>query len=144
MTAVDALQATLAAEHAAVYIYGALGGRTSQSATPTLYAAVRDAYLMHRSQRDQLTRTLRDLGVEPVASEVAYDAPDDLDTPEAIGAAAAALEDGCAATYAALVAETVGDQRRWAVTALMEAAVRQVDMGAAPGILPGAADRISS
>ena len=34
MTEVDALQAALAAEHAAVYVYGVLGARTSQSATP--------------------------------------------------------------------------------------------------------------
>ena len=48
MTAVDALQTTLAGEHAAVYLYGALGGRTSQAAAPALYAALRDAYAAHR------------------------------------------------------------------------------------------------
>ena len=35
--AVDALQHTLAAEHAAVYVYGALGGMTSQASAAALY-----------------------------------------------------------------------------------------------------------
>jgi hypothetical protein len=37
---IDALQTTLAAEHAAVFVYGALGGRTSLSATPVLHDAI--------------------------------------------------------------------------------------------------------
>ncbi len=44
MTPVDALQTALAAQHAALYVYGALGARTSQSATPVLFAEVSDAY----------------------------------------------------------------------------------------------------
>ena len=35
----DALQATLAAEHAAVYVYGLLGSRTSETAETELYVA---------------------------------------------------------------------------------------------------------
>ncbi len=46
--ATDALQTALAAEHAAVFVFGALGGQTSQSADPTLYAAVTDGYVTHR------------------------------------------------------------------------------------------------
>ena len=40
-TEVDALQTTLAAEHAAVYVYGLLGSRTSQTAEPELYLSTR-------------------------------------------------------------------------------------------------------
>ncbi len=139
MTAVDALQTTLAGEHAAVYLYGAFGGRTSQAAAPALYAALRDAYAAHRAQRDQLTLALRDLGVDPVAAEVAYETPV-LATASDVAAAAADLEDRCASTYAALVAETVGDQRRWGVDALTASAVRRTGFGAAPEAFPGAAD----
>ena len=39
MTELEALQTTLEAEHAAVYVYGLLGSRTSQSAEPELYLA---------------------------------------------------------------------------------------------------------
>ena len=38
MSLVDALQVALAAEHAALHVYGTLGARTSASATPALYA----------------------------------------------------------------------------------------------------------
>lgn len=52
MTVLDALQTTLAAEHAAVHLYGVLGAQTSASATPDLFAAVSDAYAAHRGRRD--------------------------------------------------------------------------------------------
>ncbi len=55
MSETDALQTTLAAEHAAVYVYGVLGGRTSKSAEPATYAAISSAYDAHRARRDQLT-----------------------------------------------------------------------------------------
>ena len=40
MTVLDALQATLSDEHAALYAYGVLGARTSQAAAPALYDAL--------------------------------------------------------------------------------------------------------
>ena len=42
-TELDAMATTLEAEHAAVYVYGLLGSRTSQSAEATLYDAIRAA-----------------------------------------------------------------------------------------------------
>ena len=45
---------------------------------------------------------------------------------------------GCAATYAALVANTSGARRRWAVTALNDAAVRVLAFRGTPEMLPGA------
>ena len=138
---VDALQATLAGEHAAVFAYGVLGGRTSQTATPVLYAALRDAYVAHRGLRDQLAAAVRDQGAVPVPAEVTYDVTTPPATPPApaeVEREAAALEDRCAATYAALVVETVGDHRRWAIGALTAAAVRRAGFGAAPAAFPGA------
>ena len=61
-TELDALQATLAAEHAAVYVYGLLGSRTSQSAEPELYVALRAAYEAHRERRDTADRRDRGAG----------------------------------------------------------------------------------
>jgi hypothetical protein len=58
----DALQTALAAEHAAVFVYGALGGQTSQTDDPTLYAEITDAYLTHRDRRDELTSMVVDQG----------------------------------------------------------------------------------
>lgn len=137
MTTLDALQATLAGEHAALYLYGALGGRTSQTATPALYAALRQGYDVHRAQRDQLTLVTRDLGAEPVAAAVAYDLPEPLASTGDVQREALALERRCAAAYSSLVAQSVGDQRRWAVTALSSSAVRQLAVGGEAEAFPG-------
>jgi hypothetical protein len=137
MSALSALQTALAAEHAAVYVLGALGGRTSRSASPDLYAAVSAAYAAHRARRDQLVRTISGAGGEPVASEAAYRLPTRMDTPEQISRAAREVEHRCARTYAYLVAETTGRQRRWAITALNEAAVRVLVLRGTPEMFPG-------
>jgi hypothetical protein len=134
---VDALQTTLAAEHAAVYVLGAVGGRTSRSAMPALYAAVSAAYAAHRARRDQLTGVITDLGATPVAAEPAYELPPRLETDDQLARAALDVERRCAATYAYLVAETVAERRRWAITALNEAAVRELAFRGTPETFPG-------
>ena len=147
MSALHALQATLAGEHAALYVYGALGGRTSQSASPALYAALRQGYDVHRAQRDQISRSIRDLGSDPVAAAVSYEVNDPLDTAVQVRRAALALERRCAASYTSLVAQSVSEQRRRALTALTSSAVRQLAIGGQPEAFPGIdelADRGSS
>lgn len=137
MSMLHALQATLAGEHAAVYVYGALGGRTSESASPALYAALRRGYDVHRAQRDQLSRTVLDLGSVPVAAAVSYQVTGALGTQLGVQRAALALEGRCAAAYASLVAQSAGDQRRWALAALTGSAVRQLAIGGEPEAFPG-------
>ncbi len=140
MTAVDALQTALAAEHAAVYVYGALGARTSESASPLLFAEVADAYATHRAWRDQLTRRLTDAGAQPTPAAAIYELPPPTPTAAAVARAALDLELACARTYAYVVAETVADDRRWALTALTRTAVRETALGGAPAAFPGADD----
>ena len=82
MTPLDALQTALAAEHAALHVYGALGARTSISATPGLYAELVAAHDAHRDLRDELTERIREAGAEPVAAEPAYELPAPLATPD--------------------------------------------------------------
>lgn len=132
----DALQTALAAEHAAVFVYGALGGQTSQTTDPTLYAEVTDAYLTHRDRRDQLTAMIVDQGGEPVAAEPGYDLPADLSSPIAVADRALTLERACASTYAFVVASTRGETRAWAVAALIDTAVRELGFGGTPELLP--------
>lgn len=147
MNALQALQATLAGEHAALYVYGALGGRTSQSASPALFAALRQGYDVHRAQRDQIARNLRDLGSDPVAAAVSYEVSGPLGTAGQVRRAAIALEGRCAASYTSLVSQSAGEQRRRALTALVDCAVRQLALGAEPEAFPGIdelADRGSS
>ena len=140
MTPEAALQATLAAEHAATYVYGAVGARTSATATPALFAAVTAAYRTHRDRRDEVAALLRALGAEPEAAAPVYATPARLDTAEQVTRAARELERSCARVYAAQVAATVDAARAWAVTALGDAAVRQVDFGGRPEAFPGAPD----
>jgi hypothetical protein len=137
---VEALQTALAAEHAALYVYGALGARTSESAQGPLFAEVVDAYATHRAWRDQLTRRLLDEGAEPTPASPTYELPNTPPTAVGVARAARDLETRCAETYAYVVANTAGEDRRWAIDALTRAAVRQVAFGAPPGPFPGAPD----
>ncbi|PVG82685.1 DUF4439 domain-containing protein [Nocardioides gansuensis] len=138
MSALDALQTTLAAEHAAVFLYGLYGGRTSQSADPGLYAAVEAGYRAHRARRDQLRLAIADLGGEPVAAAATYEVPRNLVVATRIKRAALETERACQETYAAQVAQTVGGLRRWAATALAEAALQALAVGGRPEPFPGA------
>ena len=137
-TLVSALQATLAAEHAALHLYGVFGGRTSQSAQPALYDAVTTGYRTHRARRDHLQLAVRDLGAEPVPAAPTYELPRRLTTAAQVTTAARDTEAACAETYAALVANTVGDRRRWAVAALTESSLLRLRLGGSPEHFPGA------
>jgi len=133
----DALQTALAAEHAAVFVYGALGGQTSQSSNPALYGEITDAYVTHRARRDDLIVMIEADGLEPVAAEPGYELPADLSTATAVADRALAIERSCAATYAFVVGSTRGGERKWAVEALLDAAVRELAFGGTPERLPG-------
>lgn len=137
MTYLEALQTTLEAEHAAIYVLGALGAQTSQSGAPDLYTSLTDGYELHRARRDQLTAIIRDQGAEPAAAAPAYDLPRDLSTTDVITDRALDLERSCAATYAYLVASSPSKQRRFAVNLLIQTAVRELAFRGTPETFPG-------
>lgn len=136
-SATEALQVVLAAEHAAVFVLGALGGQTSQSASPALYSAVTAAYGVHLTRRDELVAMLTDAGAEPTPAAPGYQLPAELGSPGAVSARALQLEQAAAETYAYLVASTTGETRAWGVQALLDAAVRGLGFGGRPEQLPG-------
>jgi hypothetical protein len=138
VTELEALQTTLAAEHVAVYVYGLLGSRTSQSAEPELYTALRAAYEAHLARRDALIGEIAALGAAPVTAAPAYTSPAGLDTTDGRYAAALELERGCATTYAALVGATTGTRRSQAIDFLNDAAARALSFRGTPEIFPGA------
>ena len=140
MTPLESLQATLAGEHAAVYVYGVLGGRVSSSEQPGLASQLRAAYSAHRGRRDQLTAMIVGEDAEPVAAQISYRVPGgtgDTQTPAELTAAALELEQRSAAVYADMVASTAGTERRWAIGALLDATVRSLAFGGAPEAFPG-------
>ncbi|QNN52201.1 ferritin-like domain-containing protein [Nocardioides mesophilus] len=137
MTPIQALQQALAGEHAAIYVYGVLGGRVSSTSEPVLADALRAAYATHRARRDQLLTIIRDRGEEPVAAEPSYEVPTPARTAEQCRVAARQIEDRCAESYAVAVGNTARADRQWAIDALEDAAVRGLGFGAGPDAFPG-------
>ncbi|MFG2958785.1 ferritin-like domain-containing protein [Streptomyces sp. NPDC048291] len=137
---IEALQAALAAEHAAVYGYGVVGGRIGAQRL----AEARSAYDAHRAGRDALVREVRDLGGAPVAANAAYALP--FAVTDAVTAArlAADLEQRVADVYSDLVRASSGERRGSAAAALREAAVRAVRWSGESVAFPGLAERAGS
>ncbi|WSB56693.1 ferritin-like domain-containing protein [Streptomyces cellulosae] len=129
-----ALQAALAAEHAAVYGYGVVGGRIGEREARTAYDA-------HRARRDALVRDVKDVGGTPVAAAAGYALP--FPVPDAAAAVrlAAELEMRVAGVYADLVRSSGGERRRSAAEAMREAAVRSVRWSGESVAFPGLAER---
>ncbi|MBT2409123.1 ferritin-like domain-containing protein [Streptomyces sp. ISL-12] len=132
-----ALQAVLAAEHAAVYGYGVVGARVGEDRR----TEARMAYDAHRARRDALGREVRDLGATPVAARAGYALP--FPVPDAASAArlAAELEERVAGVYSDLVRAAGGERRKAAAEALREAAVRAVRWRGGSVAFPGLAER---
>lgn len=136
-TELRALQAALAAEHAAVYGYGVVGGRIGTERR----TEARTAYDAHRARRDALVRAVKDAGAAPVAAAAGYALPFPVqDAPAAIRLAAR-LEDRVAGVYADLVRASTGERRREAAEAMREAAVRSVRWSGESVAFPGLAER---
>ncbi|GAA2377009.1 MULTISPECIES: ferritin-like domain-containing protein [Streptomyces] len=135
-----ATQAALAAEHAAVYGYGVVGGRIGDDRLQE----ARDGYAAHRARRDALARTVRALGGTPEGAAPAYTLP--FAVPDAAAAVrlAAELESRVAAVYADLVRASEGALRREAAGALREAAVRSVRWRGSGVAFPGLAERAAA
>ncbi|WP_431993760.1 ferritin-like domain-containing protein [Streptomyces albogriseolus] len=132
-----ALQAALAAEHAAVYGYGVVGGRIGEQRR----TEARTAYDAHRARRDALVRDVKGAGGTPVAAAAGYALP--FPVPDAAAAVrlAAELEMRVAGVYADLVRSSGGERRRSAAEAMREAAVRSVRWSGESVAFPGLAER---
>jgi hypothetical protein len=137
MSQLQALQETLAGEHAAVHVLATLGGRLPSGDNPETAARLRAAYEAHRARRDHLRTRITDLGAEPVPPAAGYEVDDGSRDPDRLVAAALRTEERCTAVYAQLVASTTGTTRRWAVDAMTDSALRTLVLGGAPSAYPG-------
>ncbi|HET9379431.1 MAG TPA: ferritin-like domain-containing protein, partial [Streptomyces sp.] len=129
--------AALAAEHAAVYGYGVVGGRIGEERR----GEARAAYDAHRARRDTLVRAVRDLGGSPVAAAAGYALPFAVPDPAAALRLAVELEERTAGVYSDLVRSAEGERRAAAAEALREAAVRAVRWRGGSVAFPGLAER---
>jgi hypothetical protein len=121
VTAPDAgLEAALAAEHAAIYAYGALGahltGRDRRDAVA--------AETAHRARRDALLLRMADTGTAPVPAAPAYTLPFAVTDRATALRLAVGVEERTAAAWRAAVPETAAGDRQTAVAALTDCAVR--------------------
>lgn len=117
---IAALQAALAAEHAAVWAYGLIAAYL-----PAGGEVVADAATAHRARRDATERLLSDAGVEPVSAEPAYRVPVPVDGPaDALRLAVTAETDTAQTWRSAIERSALPDVRAAALDALTGAAVR--------------------
>lgn len=138
MSEVEALQATLESEHAAVFVFATLAGRLPVGRAPRLADGLDAAYAEHRVRRDELVAMVRTAGEQPISAAPTYLLPTPLESVTQVRAAAVAAEAAAGEAYTAQIAATTGDGRAWAVSALTSCAVRQLSLGAAPTAFPGA------
>jgi hypothetical protein len=134
-TDVAVLGEVLAAEHAAVYAYGAVAAQLSGSAR----SAALDGLDVHRERRDRLRRMVLDGGGKPIEAQAAYELPRPL-AGKAVAELAAGVERDIALAYGALVAASSDDDRAFAARALQDAAVRETSWRQEPPRFPGLAD----
>ena len=135
MTQLEALQAALAGEHAAMYGVGVAGGKLSGAR----FKAATDSYEEHRDHRDHLTALVVAAGETPVAAEPAYDLPQAVTNAATAAALVLLIERRVAAVYGDLVeAAEQPAVRAFAIESLLAAARAQVAWGGAPVAFPGA------
>lgn len=119
MSAVEALQAALAGEHACIYGYGVVGGNLPDEQA----GAARDALEIHRGRRTPLAEQIRLRDAEPVAALAAYELPFPVDDAGSARELAALLERRLAMIYTGLVGlSNLAGVRRLATSALAESA----------------------
>lgn len=146
MSELSALQGCLAAEHAALFGYGVVGGRLNAllaSAPPDRarqaaadVAAASEAYAEHRARRDRLAALIEAADATPVAAHAVYRTPVTATT-AGCHRFARRLENRCAAVYSLAVSQTEGSARRLLASALIACARREVGWGAPVEAFPG-------
>ena len=134
MNQVQALQAALAGEHAALYGVGVAGGKLNGAR----FQAATDAYDRHRTNRDHLSALITAAGETPVAAEPAYDLPQAVTNAATATALILLIERRIASVYGDLVeAAEQPAVRSLAIATLLASANAQLSWGGAPVALPG-------
>jgi hypothetical protein len=131
---VTALQAALAAEHAAVYGYGVVGAYLSGSEQAT---ATTD-WVAHQVARDRLEAMLRSAGgSQPTAAAVAYQLPMPVRNAREAAALAVVLEDRVATAYLGLVALSSTAIREYGAQQVQASALRAATWRGSTVAFPG-------
>jgi hypothetical protein len=129
----ESLAAGLAGEHAAIYGYGVLGAHLTGSAV----GQAQQAELAHRNRRDAVLVRLSAMGVTPPAAAVTYALPFTVTDPASALRLAVLLEERTGTIWRAALAQTTGDERKLALDALTDCALRAARWRRATGQQPG-------
>jgi hypothetical protein len=132
VTGVDAWQATLEQEHAAVYAYGLVGAKLGPES-----AAARSGLELHRARRDRCVQELIALSQTPVASEPAYLPATPITSEDAAKALAVSIEQSCSVQYVELAAQLDPEAREFGAQWLRISAVQQTQWSNIIPALPG-------
>lgn len=119
-SAVEALQATLEGEHAAVYGFGIAGAHLSGAEREK----AENAWEAHRTQRDRLRAVLRRRGATPIPAEPVYQLPLRVRSRKDAVRLAWLLEERLTRTYLAMVAVRDEEMRGFAAAAVQQSALR--------------------
>lgn len=125
--------AALAGEHAAIFGYGVIGAHLGGTAL----TQARQAEAAHRDRRDALLEALSAAGVTPPAAAPLYTLPFPVTDQASAIRLAQQIEDRAAALWRAVLPPGSADQRRTALDALTDAALRGARWRRAAGIQPG-------
>ena len=106
----DALAEALAAEHAAIFGYGAVGARLDKAGQE----AARQAETAHRNRRDALVVRIAAASATPPPAAPAYQLPFPVTNRASALRLAIALEEGAAQAWRRALPVTSGDDRRLA------------------------------
>jgi hypothetical protein len=120
VSAVQALQAALAAEDAAIFGYGVAGAHLSGPRQ----SAAEQYWTTHNKARDALTAMISALGTTPGAAQAYYRLPFAVHDASTATALAAYLEDGVTRAYLGLVAVSGGKWRTFGALAMQTSAQR--------------------
>ena len=131
---VAALQGALAAEHAAVWVYGVAGAFMPA----TLARRLDEATTAHQARRDATERMLMDAGVPPVPPEPGYLSPEPVTDAASALRLVITAETDAAAAWRSVVERSPADPdvRGAALEALTAAAVRATRWRQTAGTVP--------
>jgi hypothetical protein len=130
---VTALQAALAAEHAAVYGFGVVGAMLRG----TEQTDAKGSWLAHQHQRDSLEGMITKLGATPAAASPAYQLPFPVTGTASAKRLAAYLEDGVTRAYLGVVAVTDVSLRTFGAQMMQTSANRAAVWSGATTAFPG-------
>jgi hypothetical protein len=120
VSAVQALQAALAAEDAAIFGYAVAGAHLSGNRK----SAADQDWTAHNEARDGLAAMISGLGATPVAAQAFYQLPFGVHDAASASALAAYLEDGVTRAYLGVVAVSNWRLRIFGALAMQAAAER--------------------